>query len=46
MFVDIALQIIMENIKFETQLWSSSKKDPATRHVLKTKLPLKVSENI
>ena len=47
MFVNIAPQIIVEYIKFETQLWPSilkkdpAKKDPATRHVLKTKLSFK-----
>ena len=43
MFVDIARQIIVENIKLETHSYGlqSNKKDPATRYVLKTKLSFK-----
>ena len=51
MFVDIAHQIIMENIKFEAMVlvnglsyglsYDLSKKDPATTHVLKTTLSFK-----
>ena len=39
MFVDIARQVIVENMKFETHtviVFSLSKKDTATRHALKT----------
>ena len=48
MFVDVARQIIVENIKFETHGYGLqlSKKDLATRHVLKTKRSLKISEDI
>ena len=42
MFVGTACQTIVENIKFETYSNNNlSKKDPATRHVLKTKFSFK-----
>ena len=38
LFVDIACQIIVEKIKFEMDSYGLlDEKDPATRHVLKTK---------
>ena len=48
MFLDIALQIIVENIKFETKLWSSIlvKKTLLLDMFWKLSFPLKVSENI
>ena len=39
MFVDIARQIIVENI---AMAFNFSKKDPATKHVLKTKLSFNI----
>ena len=48
MFVDIARQIIMENTKFETQLWSSIlvKMTLLLDMFWKLSFPLEVSENI
>ena len=43
LFVDIARQVILQNVKFETHSYAlqSSKKDHATRHALRTKLSFK-----
>ena len=48
MFVDIARQIIMKNIEFETKLWSSIfvKKTLLLDWFWKLSFTLKISENI
>ena len=48
LFVDIARQVIVENVKFKTYSYGlqSCKKGNDSRHAQKLRFPLKVSENV